>query len=287
MQSIKSLLALLLTLTLLSCGGGDDGGGESGSSSTPSSSQSALATAALQQLEDDLGTVSGIGTDEVGNITTEASKQLASDGYSNSSAPGNVLPSLMTGTMKGIGNLNLGDESLINQLVEQSIATFMTLMGENSSASSKQSRSTEMSDSLKSLLEKLVERAVAGIEDLKLSEQAKETSLGRVIGAVVKNLKNAKIASTELATAIQSVSKSVTKGLSKITIPEALKQSLRDKVKSSMDDSIEEQAQADPTFFKDKDELKTSVSKGIQEGNSTLTVAKFDVGKYDDTIFGD
>ena len=132
-----------------------------------------------------------------------------------------------------------------------------------------------------------MERAVAGIEDLKLSEQAKETSLGRVIGAVVKNLKNAKIASTELATAIQSVSKSVTKGLSKITIPEALKQSLRDKVKSSMDDSIEEQAQADPTFFKDKDELKTSVSKGIQEGNSTLTVAKFDVGKYDDTIFGD
>jgi hypothetical protein len=280
MKPIKTLLAFLLTLTLLSCGGG---GGDNGGSST----QSALATAALQQLEDDLGTVSGIGTDQIESISTAASQQLASDGYSNSADVNNVLPSLMSGTMKGIGSLNLADENLINQLVEQSIATFMTLMGDNTPARTKQSRSKELSSSLKNLLEKLVETAVAGIEDLKLSEQAKETSLGTVIGAVVKNLKKAKIAASDLNTAIQSVSKSATKGLEKVTISQALKQGLRDKVGSSMDASIDELASSDPTFVTDKDSLKASASKGIQEGNSTLTVAKFDVGKYDDTIFGD
>ena len=135
MKKMKWLLTPMMLLALAACGGG--GGGSSSDNATVAIPDagggvvlSALVSSSIAQLETDLGGVAGVSSDQVQSIAEIAQSQISADGLSGSSDSNLVLPSLLSGAIKGIG-VNLTGETLVNNAISQSIATVMTLLGES------------------------------------------------------------------------------------------------------------------------------------------------------------
>ena len=153
MMKLKWLILPLAILSLVACGGGGGGGGSADNSTTPiaggssgsgssgsgdssgsgsgggSSTTSNLVSDSTSTLQSALDNVTGINTQQATTITEAAAAQIEADGHSDSDNASEVLPSMLSGTMTGIGSLGLTDADLINSLVEQSITTIMGLLG--------------------------------------------------------------------------------------------------------------------------------------------------------------
>lgn len=255
--------------------GGADGGGASETTST-------LVSDSTQQLQTDLAALSGVSASQAKSISETASAQLSSDGLSNSSDASEVLPSLLSGAIKGIG-ANLTGETLVNNAISQSIATVMTLLGESElTASASTGRSAALSLTMQSLLEKLVETAITSLEGLNLNTTALQQGLGNVVNAVVTNLGKAKVSASDIGEAVQSVGKSATNSLTKLSVSDTTKQSLKSQVETTMETSIEDLASTEPSLVTDVDSLKQSATQGMEEGAAGLK----DPDTLDEAVFG-
>ena len=316
-MNLKWLLTPLLLLALAGCGGGGGGGGGSdnatttvgdnndgtgtdgegtgddggttggGSSGDDGSGSGGVTTSTLvsnstQQLQTDLAALSGVSASQAKSISETASAQLSSDGLSNSSDASEVLPSLLSGAIKGIG-ANLTGETLVNNAISQSIATVMTLLGESElTASASTGRSAALSLTMQSLLEKLVETAITSLEGLNLNTTALQQGLGNVVNAVVTNLGKAKVSASDIGEAVQSVGKSATNSLTKLSVSDTTKQSLKSQVETTMETSIEDLASTEPSLVTDVDSLKQSATQGMEEGAAGLK----DPDTLDEAVFG-
>ena len=255
--------------------GGADGGGASETTST-------LVSDSTQQLQTDLAALSGVSASQAKSISETASAQLSSDGLSNSSDASEVLPSLLSGAIKGIG-ANLTGETLVNNAISQSIATVMTLLGESElTAAASTGRSAALTASMQSLLEKLVETAITSLEGLNLNSTALQQGLGNVVNAVVTNLGKAKVSASDIGEAVQSVGKSATNSLTKLSVSDTTKQSLKSQVETTMETSIEDLASTEPSLVTDVDSLKQSATQGMEEGAAGLK----DPDTLDEAVFG-
>jgi len=316
-MNLKWLLTPLLLLALAGCGGGGGGGGGSdnatttvgdnndgtgtdgegtgddggttggGSSGDDGSGSGGVTTSTLvsnstQQLQTDLAALSGVSASQAKSISETASAQLSSDGLSNSSDASEVLPSLLSGAIKGIG-ANLTGETLVNNAISQSIATVMTLLGESElTAAASTGRSAALTASMQSLLEKLVETAITSLEGLNLNTTALQQGLGNVVNAVVTNLGKAKVSASDIGEAVQSVGKSATNSLTKLSVSDTTKQSLKSQVETTMETSIEDLASTEPSLVTDVDSLKQSATQGMEEGAAGLK----DPDTLDEAVFG-
>jgi len=327
MMNLKWLLTPLLLLALAGCGGGGGGGGGSdnatttvgdnndgtgadgegtgddggttggGASGDDGSGSGGVTTSTLvsnstQQLQTDLAALSGVSASQAKSISETASAQLSSDGLSNSSDASEVLPSLLSGAIKGIG-ANLTGETLVNNAISQSIATVMTLLGESElTASASTGRSAALSLTMQSLLEKLVETAITSLEGLNLNTTALQQGLGNVVNAVVTNLGKAKVSASDIGEAVQSVGKSATNSLTKLSVSDTTKQSLKSQVETTMETSIEDLASTEPSLVTDVDSLKQSATQGMEEGAAglkdpdTLDKAVFGTSQFGSAKFG-
>ena len=315
MKKMKWLLTPMMMLALAACGGGGGGGGSSdnatvGSEDTigddggttiggdsggvdgattggadgggASETTSTLVSDSTQQLQNDLAALSGVSASQAKSISETASAQLSSDGLSNSSDASEVLPSLLSGAIKGIG-ANLTGETLVNNAISQSIATVMTLLGESElTASASTGRSAALSLTMQSLLEKLVETAITSLEGLNLNTTALQQGLGNVVNAVVTNLGKAKVSASDIGEAVQSVGKSATNSLTKLSVSDTTKQSLKSQVETTMETSIEDLASTEPSLVTDVDSLKQSATQGMEEGAAGLK----DPDTLDEAVFG-
>ena len=316
-MNLKWLLTPLLLLALAGCGGGGGGGGGSdnatttvgdnndgtgadgegtgddggttggGASGDDGSGSGGVTTSTLVsnstlQLQTDLAALSGVSASQAKSISETASAQLSSDGLSNSSDASEVLPSLLSGAIKGIG-ANLTGETLVNNAISQSIATVMTLLGESElTASASTGRSAALSLTMQSLLEKLVETAITSLEGLNLNTTALQQGLGNVVNAVVTNLGKAKVSASDIGEAVQSVGKSATNSLTKLSVSDTTKQSLKSQVETTMETSIEDLASTEPSLVTDVDSLKQSATQGMEEGAAGLK----DPDTLDEAVFG-
>jgi len=327
MMNLKWLLTPLLLLALAGCGGGGGGGGGSdnatttvgdnndgtgadgegtgddggttggGASGDDGSGSGGVTTSTLVsnstlQLQTDLAALSGVSASQAKSISETASAQLSSDGLSNSSDASEVLPSLLSGAIKGIG-ANLTGETLVNNAISQSIATVMTLLGESElTASASTGRSAALSLTMQSLLEKLVETAITSLEGLNLNTTALQQGLGNVVNAVVTNLGKAKVSASDIGEAVQSVGKSATNSLTKLSVSDTTKQSLKSQVETTMETSIEDLASTEPSLVTDVDSLKQSATQGMEEGAAglkdpdTLDKAVFGTSQFGSAKFG-
>jgi len=318
MQTIKWFLLLMTTFILVNCGGGGGGGGGSSDNATTtvgdnndgngadgggtgddgsttggdasggadgggaSETTSTLVSDSTLQLQTDLTALSGVSASQAKSISEKASAQLSSDGLSNSSDASEVLPSLLSGAIKGIG-ANLTGETLVNNAISQSIATVMTLLGESElTASASTGRSAALTASMQSLLEKLVETAITSLEGLNLNSTALQQGLGNVVNAVVTNLGKAKVSASDIGEAVQSVGKSATNSLTKLSVSDTTKQSLKSQVETTMETSIEDLASTEPSLVTDVDSLKQSATQGMEEGAAGLK----DPDTLDEAVFG-
>jgi len=315
MKKMKWLLTPMMLLALAACGGGGGGGGGSdnatvGSEDTigddggttiggdsggvdgattggadgggASETTSTLVSDSTQQLQNDLAALSGVSASQAKSISETASAQLSSDRLSNSSDASEVLPSLLSGAIKGIG-ANLTGETLVNNAISQSIATVMTLLGESElTASASTGRSAALSLTMQSLLEKLVETAITSLEGLNLNTTALQQGLGNVVNAVVTNLGKAKVSASDIGEAVQSVGKSATNSLTKLSVSDTTKQSLKSQVETTMETSIEDLASTEPSLVTDVDSLKQSATQGMEEGAAGLK----DPDTLDEAVFG-
>ena len=326
-MNLKWLLTPLLLLALAGCGGGGGGGGGSdnatttvgdnndgtgadgegtgddggttggGASGDDGSGSGGVTTSTLVsnstlQLQTDLAALSGVSASQAKSISETASAQLSSDGLSNSSDASEVLPSLLSGAIKGIG-ANLTGETLVNNAISQSIATVMTLLGESElTASASTGRSAALTASMQSLLEKLVETAITSLEGLNLNTTALQQGLGNVVNAVVTNLGKAKVSASDIGEAVQSVGKSATNSLTKLSVSDTTKQSLKSQVETTMETSIEDLASTEPSLVTDVDSLKQSATQGMEEGAAglkdpdTLDKAVFGTSQFGSAKFG-
>ena len=323
MQTIKWFLLLMTTFILVNCGGGGGGGGGSSDNATTtvgdnndgngadgggtgddgattggdggggaSETTSTLVSDSTLQLQTDLTALSGVSASQAKSISETASAQLSSDGLSNSSDASEVLPSLLSGAIKGIG-ANLTGETLVNNAISQSIATVMTLLGESElTASASTGRSAALSLTMQSLLEKLVETAITSLEGLNLNTTALQQGLGNVVNAVVTNLGKAKVSASDIGEAVQSVGKSATNSLTKLSVSDTTKQSLKSQVETTMETSIEDLASTEPSLVTDVDSLKQSATQGMEEGAAglkdpdTLEEAVFGTSQFGSAKFG-
>jgi hypothetical protein len=328
MQTIKWFLLLMTTFILVNCGGGGGGGGGGSDNATTtvgdnndgngadgggtgddgsttggdasggadgggaSETTSTLVSDSTLQIQTDLAALSGVSASQAKSISETASEQLSSDGLSNSSDASEVLPSLLSGTIKGIG-ANLTGETLVNNAISQSIATVMTLLGESElTASASTGRSAALTASMQSLLEKLVETAITGLEGLNLNTTALQQGLGNVVNAVVTNLGKAKVSASDIGEAVQSVGKSATNSLTKLSVSDTTKQSLKSQVETTMETSIEDLASTEPSLVTDVDSLKQSATQGMEEGAAglkdpdTLEEAVFGTSQFGSAKFG-
>jgi len=325
MKKMKWLLTPMMLLALAACGGGGGGGGGSdnatvGSEDTigddggttiggdsggvdgattggadgggASETTSTLVSDSTQQLQNDLAALSGVSASQAKSISETASAQLSSDRLSNSSDASEVLPSLLSGAIKGIG-ANLTGETLVNNAISQSIATVMTLLGESElTASASTGRSAALSLTMQSLLEKLVETAITSLEGLNLNTTALQQGLGNVVNAVVTNLGKAKVSASDIGEAVQSVGKSATNSLTKLSVSDTTKQSLKSQVETTMETSIEDLASTEPSLVTDVDSLKQSATQGMEEGAAglkdpdTLEEAVFGTSQFGSAKFG-
>ena len=317
MMNLKWLLTPLLLLALAGCGGGGGGGGGSdnatttvgdnndgtgadgegtgddggttggGASGDDGSGSGGVTTSTLvsnstQQLQTDLAALSGVSASQAKSISETASAQLSSDELINSSDASEVLPSLLSGAIKGIG-ANLTGETLVNNAISQSIATVMTLLGESElTAAASTGRSAALSLTMQSLLEKLVETAITSLEGLNLNSTALQQGLGNVVNAVVTNLGKAKVSASDIGEAVQSVGKSATNSLTKLSVSDTTKQSLKSQVETTMETSIEDLASTEPSLVTDVDSLKQSATQGMEEGAAGLK----DPDTLDEAVFG-
>jgi hypothetical protein len=287
MKKMKWLLTPMMLLALAACGGG--GGGSSSDNATVAIPDagggvvlSALVSSSIAQLETDLGGVAGVSSDQVQSIAEIAQSQISADGLSGSSDSNLVLPSLLSGTIKGIG-ANLTGETLVNNAISQSIATVMTLLGESElTASASTGRSAALTTAMQSLLEKLVETAITSLEGLNLNSTALQQGLGNVVNAVVTNLGKAKVSASDIGEAVQSVGKSATNSLTKLSVSDTTKQSLKSQVETMMETSIEDLASTEPSLVTDVDSLKQSATQGMEEGAAGLK----DPDTLDEAVFG-
>ena len=197
MRFIKWSL-LLLTISLLASCGGD------GSINTPESN-SALTSQAKSTLQSDLAALEVITDDQASQIIASANQQLKDDGLLENSNATEVLPSLLEGTMEGIGTLSLTEAELINGLIEQSITSIMGLLATEPTTSRQLRSFTRSFTELHSLLELLVEKAVSSLEKTKLPIASLGTGVGKVVRAVVTNLDKAKIENTEVSSVVDKV----------------------------------------------------------------------------------
>jgi hypothetical protein len=326
MKKMKWLLTPMMLLALAACGGGGGGGGSDNATTTvgdnndgngadgggtgddgsttggdasggadgggASETTSTLVSDSTQQLQTDLAALSGVSASQAKSISETASAQLSSDGLSNSSDASEVLPSLLSGAIKGIG-ANLTGETLVNNAISQSIATVMTLLGESElTASASTGRSAALTASMQSLLEKLVETAITGLEGLNLNTTALQQGLGNVVNAVVTNLGKAKVSASDIGEAVQSVGKSATNSLTKLSVSDTTKQSLKSQVETTMETSIEDLASTEPSLVTDVDSLKQSATQGMEEGAAglkdpdTLEEAVFGTSQFGSAKFG-
>jgi len=328
MQTIKWFLLLMTTFILVNCGGGGGGGGGGSDNATTtvgdnndgngadgggtgddgsttggdasggadgggaSETTSTLVSDSTQQLQTDLAALSGVSASQAKSISETASAQLRSDGLSNSSDASEVLPSLLSGAIKGIG-ANLTGETLVNNAISQSIATVMTLLGESElTAAASTGRSAALTASMQSLLEKLVETAITSLEGLNLNSTALQQGLGNVVNAVVTNLGKAKVSASDIGEAVQSVGKSATNSLTKLSVSDTTKQSLKSQVETTMETSIEDLASTEPSLVTDVDSLKQSATQGMEEGAAglkdpdTLDKAVFGTSQFGSAKFG-
>ena len=253
---------------------------------------SALVSSSIAQLETDLGGVAGVSSDQVQSIAEIAQSQISLDGLSGSSDSNLVLPSLLSGAIKGIG-VNLTGETLVNNAISQSIATVMTLLGESElTASASTGRSAALTTAMQSLLEKLVETAITSLEGLNLNTTALQQGLGNVVNAVVTNLGKAKVSASDIGEAVQSVGKSATNSLTKLSVSDTTKQSLKSQVETTMETSIEDLASTEPSLVTDVDSLKQSATQGMEEGAAglkdpdTLDKAVFGTSQFGSAKFG-
>jgi len=297
MKKMKWLLTPMMLLALAACGGG--GGGSSSDNATVAIPDagggvvlSALVSSSIAQLETDLGGVAGVSSDQVQSIAEIAQSQISLDGLSGSSDSNLVLPSLLSGAIKGIG-VNLTGETLVNNAISQSIATVMTLLGESElTASASTGRSAALSLTMQSLLEKLVETAITSLEGLNLNTTALQQGLGNVVNAVVTNLGKAKVSASDIGEAVQSVGKSATNSLTKLSVSDTTKQSLKSQVETTMETSIEDLASTEPSLVTDVDSLKQSATQGMEEGAAglknpdTLDEAVFGTSQFGSAKFG-
>jgi hypothetical protein len=298
MKKMKWLLTPMLLLALAACGGG--GGGSSSDNATVAIPDagggvvlSALVSSSIAQLETDLGGVAGVSSDQVQSIAEIAQSQISLDGLSGSSDSNLVLPSLLSGAIKGIG-VNLTGETLVNNAISQSIATVMTLLGESElTAAASTGRSAALSLTMQSLLEKLVETAITSLEGLNLNSTALQQGLGNVVNAVVTNLGKAKVSASDIGEAVQSVGKSATNSLTKLRrVSDTTKQSLKSQVETTMETSIEDLASTEPSLVTDVEALKQSATQGLEEGAvglkdpDTLEEAVFGTSQFGSAKFG-
>ena len=316
MKKMKWLLTPMMLLALAACGGGGGGGGSDNATTTvgdnndgngadgggtgddgsttggdasggadgggASETTSTLVSDSTQQLQTDLAALSGVSASQAKSISETASAQLRSDGLSNSSDASEVLPSLLSGAIKGIG-ANLTGETLVNNAISQSIATVMTLLGESElTAAASTGRSAALTTAMQSLLEKLVETAITSLEGLNLNSTALQQGLGNVVNAVVTNLGKAKVSASDIGEAVQSVGKSATNSLTKLSVSDTTKQSLKSQVETTMETSIEDLASTEPSLVTDVDSLKQSATQGMEEGAAGLK----DPDTLDEAVFG-
>ncbi|MGA1628522.1 MAG: hypothetical protein ACO330_06865, partial [Aquiluna sp.] len=197
-------------------GGNTDGSGSSGSSGSGDSSGSGsggtggtttsdLVSDSTSTLQGALDNVTGISTGQATTIAEAAAAQIEADRHSDSDNASEVLPSMVSGTMTGIGELGLTDADLINSLVEQSITTIMGLLGDDAGTARLLRSAGRSFEETQSLLEILVNTAVAGLEKTKLPKASLGAGVGKVVSAVVSNLDKAKVPSDNVSAAMGSV----------------------------------------------------------------------------------
>ena len=229
-MKLKWLILPLAILSLVACGGGGGGGGSADNSTTPiaggsggsgssgsgdssgsgsggtgGTTTSDLVSDSTSTLQGALDNVTGISTEQATTIAEAAAAQIEADGHSDSDNASEVLPSMLSGTMTGIGELGLTDADLINSLVEQSITTIMGLLGDDAGTARLLRSAGRSFEETQSLLEILVNTAVAGLEKTKLPKASLGAGVGKVVSAVVSNLDKAKVPSDNVSAAMGSV----------------------------------------------------------------------------------
>ena len=289
MNKFRLSLLVVITATVVGCGGGagsDDSpqnsshdpikinnlsesevssdGGFNGAVGTTSSTLVSDTTKTLQD------TLAGIIPEEQAvTIAGAAAARIEEDGYSNSDSASEVLPSMLAGAMTGIGQLNGLSDSEINSLIEQSIATVMGLLGDDT-GTARAFRSVSRSfEETQSLLEILVDKAVEGLQETKLSTTSLGAGVGKVVSAVVSNLDKARVPSDSVTSAVGKVVSKSMESLSKLP-DEALASSV-DEITSNAIRGAGNLAARDSNIS-----LSESVGKAVSSVVKNLDKAKVD-----------
>ncbi len=159
------------------------------------------------------GKLEGLGTlnkDKIKIIIDATKAQLASDSLSTSESPKSVLPSFLKGAMKGIGQAQLGSDNLTKQVISNTTSGVMSLIGrfqDKLTGTSRTARSAIDKAAFEDLLGLLMETAVSGLADVKLSNDALDDGLGEIVEAMVSSLDEAKTDAAEMTTAVQAITK--------------------------------------------------------------------------------
>ena len=278
MMKLKWLILPLAILSLVACGGGGGGGGSDNSTNPvdPGPIVSAFVSSSENALTTALKAIAGITSSQAQQITTAATNQLRIDSLLDSSDASQVLPSLLEGTMAGIGSLNLSDEELINTLIEQSVSTMMSLVGED--ANSRQQRSAERTaEELQSLLEVLVETALTNLEQTKLPDASLGKAVGKVVVAVVANLDKAKVQTSDVSNTVDKVVGKSMAGLQQL--PDVA-------LESAVDEITENAIEGAKTLKQTKTDLNLgeSVGKVVSAVVSNLDKAKVQAVKVSSAV---
>ena len=150
----------------------------------------------------------GLSQNQTYKIITAGLAQLVTDNLSLSEDPSLVLPSILAGSLVGVGEANLGQDNLTIQVIKETTKTIISLIGEFEEKlviSAKLSRQADAKAAFENLLENLISTAATGLSKTGLSEEMLDEGFGEVVGAVIGSLDDAQTETEEIASATQVV----------------------------------------------------------------------------------
>ena len=112
--------------------------------------------------------------------------------------------------MVGIGQANLGDDTLTIQAINLTTSTITSLIGEFEDklvTAFRLARQVNEKEAFENLLALLVETAAGSLIKTGLSPEALDDGFGEVVGAVISSLDEANTEATEISAAVQVVTK--------------------------------------------------------------------------------
>ena len=232
---IQFLYACLVTVLVMGCATGSGGGSDSTDTSLTASVGEELRNAlnASSSTGRSIYRSTSLSAAQVDAIVSAATAEVTDQTSEDLSQ---ILPLMLKGAMKGMGELSIADEESRNALHVSIAALQKAIKGREDKISRTASR-TASGD----LLNSMVETAMTNLNRLGLAAENLDDALGDVIDAVISNLDDAGVSGTDLEVAVKEIAeKSVQKAgavFSDLTALNAGLKSLTENLVGALDDT--------------------------------------------------